>query len=76
MARGKFRSVVFATVLAVVSFLSPGPANAQWFSCKTCDVDAYGQAVCVEFAQIGPEGYVRCFAYSWGCSLSQPCVWA
>ena len=62
----------------VVALLSLGPSlvTADVGSCKTCDVDAYGQAICVEFPYPGPEGYVRCFAYSWGCSLSQPCIWA
>lgn len=71
----RFSAVCLASVLAIACFLNPNPAGAWVNSCKTCGTDAYDQNVCLEFAQIGPEGFVYCYAYSWGCVLSQPCSW-
>ncbi len=61
---------------AAMSSVTSGPVAADWRTCKTYDVDYYGQNICVELPYIGPEGGVYCFAGTWRCVVSQLCVWA
>jgi hypothetical protein len=70
---------------ALVSGWGSAPAEAQWWGCKTCDYDSYGQAICVSQSFVGPEGGTYCYAgrtceglfdcYQW-CYTTTPCTWA
>jgi hypothetical protein len=67
---------LFAIFAVVFLALGSNRAEALVQSCMTCDVDYYGQNICVLFPSIGPEGGTRCYAGTWGCVTTQPCIWA
>lgn len=59
-------------------------AEAQWWGCKVCSWDTYGQAICVLSESIGPEGGESCRSglicqgsNCWEvCYTMNPCSWA
>jgi hypothetical protein len=64
--------------LALLAFvaslgLATGTATAQVWACKICDIDAYGQNICVPVSSMGPEGGTICRAYPSYCVTEQPC---
>lgn len=71
MRRRRLVAVLAAFILGA-GFAGSEPAEGEWWSCKTCGWNEY-EPQCERVGGVGPEGYVYCYAYSNGCSLSQMC---